>query len=463
MSGLSPITSDLPLPAQRVSAIASQLATSIVPTINTMSETTPPTVQKDPITCHVLDTVTGRPAANLQVSLTLLQPLGPSAPWQATTNDDGRIANWRPMPGPTLHEIFQNISEENGGGQMVWALKFDTGNYFGEGKTFFPEVEIRFFRVGASSKMNLAPFNIAIVRPGAPKDPYHSKVQSSLVTIDRPPSRPKKPVLRKRPHSQRPIDRPNLPTLHEWPLPEDLLEQVPGQPVGILPNLQERQHRVERFKNSLRLPVPGPKSDKCIRFIGPFHLGKLNCLIALSAPIRDKRDSAATRRRPLGARSVLLLGDLPEGEIRTEVDEGDKLSLMRLVSLYRFAEKMAVLWLKNDVINIVIERAVCDAIEGSVMEICKTWEAAPLKSDLRGLLADVYAWETSPPQMESDQEELDIDFMVGRPFDVRDVYLKDDAHKYTLTDGRDDSVQQKGKRPQRRVCSTIHVEPLLIP
>ena len=28
---------------------------------------------------------------------------------------------------------------------MVWSLKFETGAYYGEGKTFFPEVEVRFW------------------------------------------------------------------------------------------------------------------------------------------------------------------------------------------------------------------------------------------------------------------------------------------------------------------------------
>ncbi|KAI9787965.1 MAG: hypothetical protein M1835_002573 [Candelina submexicana] len=147
-----------------------------------MTGSTPPMAQKDPITCHVLDTITGRPAANLQVSLTLLQPLGPSAPWHSTTDDDGRIANWRPMPGPTLHEIFDNISEENGGGQMVWALKFDTGKYFGEGKTFFPEVEIRFFVRGRQEHYHvpllLGPWNYTTYRG------YRSLSRFDLAIID---------------------------------------------------------------------------------------------------------------------------------------------------------------------------------------------------------------------------------------------------------------------------------------
>jgi len=124
-------------PVPRVSAIASQLAASAAPQ-------RPMAQHRAPITCHVLDTTTGRPAAFVHVSLTLLRPLGPSAPFTATTDSDGRVKEWEGQAGPSLDEIFTN-AHEHSGGQMVWALKFNTGEYFGEGKTFFPEVEIRFF------------------------------------------------------------------------------------------------------------------------------------------------------------------------------------------------------------------------------------------------------------------------------------------------------------------------------
>ena len=99
---------------------------------------------RDPITCHVLDQVTGRPAANVSVSLTLIKPLGPSTPATASTNSDGRITNWNVAEGPSIADIFSNLAEHEGG-KMVWSLKFDTGSYFGQDKTFFPEVEVRFW------------------------------------------------------------------------------------------------------------------------------------------------------------------------------------------------------------------------------------------------------------------------------------------------------------------------------
>ncbi|MCJ1231335.1 hypothetical protein MMC12_008012 [Toensbergia leucococca] len=99
---------------------------------------------RDPITCHVLDLTTGSPAPSVSVSLTLLKPLGPSAPFTALTSRDGRVSNWNAQEGPSLTEIFDNL-REHVDGRMMWSLRFETGSYFGEGKTFYPEVEIKFF------------------------------------------------------------------------------------------------------------------------------------------------------------------------------------------------------------------------------------------------------------------------------------------------------------------------------
>ena len=96
-----------------------------------------------PITCHVLDTTTGRPAASLAAKLTLLSNLGPATPFHATTNADGRIKEWSNEPGPPMEELFTEAHES--GNKMIWALTLQTGDYFGEGKTFFPEVEVRFW------------------------------------------------------------------------------------------------------------------------------------------------------------------------------------------------------------------------------------------------------------------------------------------------------------------------------
>ena len=97
---------------------------------------------KDPITCHVLDTVAGRPAGNIAVTLMLVSPSAPSPPFTANTDSDGRIMRWT---GPQNLSLESIIASSGPFTPMIWSLKFDTGSYFGAGNTLFPEVEIKFF------------------------------------------------------------------------------------------------------------------------------------------------------------------------------------------------------------------------------------------------------------------------------------------------------------------------------
>jgi 5-hydroxyisourate hydrolase len=119
---------------------------------------------KDPITCHVLDTTIGRPAANIAVALTCLS--FPDIVFTSTTNADGRIANWantqRPgssewgfvvshqgVPNALQYMIrkYAETGEENKScpkGSSLWKLQFKTGEYYGAENTFFPVVELTF-------------------------------------------------------------------------------------------------------------------------------------------------------------------------------------------------------------------------------------------------------------------------------------------------------------------------------
>ncbi|KAK4996114.1 hypothetical protein LTR66_004201 [Elasticomyces elasticus] len=108
----------------------------------------------DYITCHVLDTTTGKPAAHMAVTLTLLSTLPPNFPrsFSSSTNVDGRVTHWGVLNDTQLYasldlaflvEHAQKALKQ--GEQMIWSLKFDTGSYFGEGNTFWPEVELKFF------------------------------------------------------------------------------------------------------------------------------------------------------------------------------------------------------------------------------------------------------------------------------------------------------------------------------
>ncbi|KAI6799908.1 hypothetical protein KC363_g1996 [Hortaea werneckii] len=114
------------------------------------------------ITCHVLDTVAGKPGPGIAVRLRLLSPL-PSPPdalaaqsqetyvWTATTNSDGRVTAWEPSSSSAadLNAVVaqlkkQSTEEKEEEEQMLFSLTFETEKYYGKGKTFWPEVELRF-------------------------------------------------------------------------------------------------------------------------------------------------------------------------------------------------------------------------------------------------------------------------------------------------------------------------------
>ena len=103
--------------------------------------------QRPFITCHVLDTISGKPAPGISVKLGLLSPVSQAeAQWTAKTNSDGRVTAWE-SPGETLNDVVaaaKKTTAAESEGQMVFKLTFDTEAYFGKGKTFWPEVELKF-------------------------------------------------------------------------------------------------------------------------------------------------------------------------------------------------------------------------------------------------------------------------------------------------------------------------------
>ena len=100
---------------------------------------------KDPITCHVLDTTTGRPAVNMAVTLSCSTV--EDFQYEAKTDDDGRITKWEvPRDLVGISEMIEQQMDTgmNPPGITVWQLTFDTGGYYGYDKTFWPTVQISF-------------------------------------------------------------------------------------------------------------------------------------------------------------------------------------------------------------------------------------------------------------------------------------------------------------------------------
>lgn len=100
------------------------------------------------LSTHVLNAVTGTPAAGIAVTLT---DRGGALLASATTDDDGRIGS---LAGDLAPGVYR--------------LTFDTGSYFTGTPTFYPEVTITFEVTTGSVKYHvpllLSPFAYSTYR-----------------------------------------------------------------------------------------------------------------------------------------------------------------------------------------------------------------------------------------------------------------------------------------------------------
>ena len=111
-------------------------------------------MMSNPITCHVLNTVSGTPASNLPATLTLLSPAATggdkvarehSLPcFRAVTNEDGRVKDWGPSKSQTLGEVISGFKD---GERTAWSINFAIGPWYEERniESFWPEVEVKFY------------------------------------------------------------------------------------------------------------------------------------------------------------------------------------------------------------------------------------------------------------------------------------------------------------------------------
>ncbi|KAJ5838031.1 uncharacterized protein N7525_003219 [Penicillium rubens] len=109
----------------------------------------PTMAARDPITCHCLNTLSGTPAANLPVTLTLLSntpTVLSGITFRATTNADGRVANWTPVDtgSSSVPAILAALPAADS--KTNWSVRFDVGPWYeAQGiESFWPEVEVKF-------------------------------------------------------------------------------------------------------------------------------------------------------------------------------------------------------------------------------------------------------------------------------------------------------------------------------
>lgn len=112
------------------------------------------TMARDPITCHALNTLTGTPAANLPVTLSLLSnsttssnSYKPILTYYATTDADGRVKRWTSASSTgstSVPEFLAALPADDS--KTSWSVRFETGPWYAaQGvESFWPEVEVKF-------------------------------------------------------------------------------------------------------------------------------------------------------------------------------------------------------------------------------------------------------------------------------------------------------------------------------
>jgi 5-hydroxyisourate hydrolase len=104
-----------------------------------------------PITCHVLNTLSGTPASNLDAVLTLLSPKPSqeetpqsSITFRAVTNEDGRVKDWHSSSLISLQDVMDRFEY---GEKTTWSIKFSIGAWYEQRNVecFWPEIEVKFY------------------------------------------------------------------------------------------------------------------------------------------------------------------------------------------------------------------------------------------------------------------------------------------------------------------------------
>lgn len=119
---------------------------------------------REPITCHILDTTNGSPAANVTVNLEAIDPKQSKASFSASTNDDGRVQQWQSTSGSSASSLSEAIAALDTKTPTHWKLTFLIGEHFEKKGVapFFPRVEI-FFVTGGSGQESREHYHVPLL------------------------------------------------------------------------------------------------------------------------------------------------------------------------------------------------------------------------------------------------------------------------------------------------------------
>lgn len=170
-------SSSLTQVTERLAAVSSHLNTPSSFTASTVpkdTRTNTMAAHREPITCHILDTTNGSPAANVSVQLEAVDPKQSKTSFSASTNDDGRVQKWDPTSSSGVSSLSEAIASLDAKTATHWKLTFLIGKHF-ERKgvnPFFPRVEIFFVTGGPGQEerehyhvpLLVGPFNYTTYR-----------------------------------------------------------------------------------------------------------------------------------------------------------------------------------------------------------------------------------------------------------------------------------------------------------